>query len=93
MSLTNASGGNNAVWKLTVDFVMPSDKPALGVELMRVNVHQQHCTLGLVPTDELNQLARTGTISNCLCISVAALLSCSPLAVTLPPLFPPTSSS
>jgi hypothetical protein len=42
-------GGKNAVWKLTVDFEMHSEDPALGVELKRVAVHRQHCTLGLVP--------------------------------------------
>ncbi len=42
-------GGKNAVWKLTVDFEMHSEDPALGVELKRVAVHWQHCTLGPVP--------------------------------------------
>jgi hypothetical protein len=42
-------GGKNAVWKLTVDFEMPSDKTAPGVKLKRVAIHQQHCTLVLVP--------------------------------------------
>jgi hypothetical protein len=41
--------GGNAVWKLTVDFEMHSEDPALGVELKRVAVHRQHCTLGPVP--------------------------------------------
>jgi len=55
----------NAIWKLTVDFEMPSDKPALGVELMRVNVNCQHCTLRPVLANELNQLAHAGAISDC----------------------------
>ncbi len=67
---------------------MPSEEPALGVELKKVAVHRQHCTLGPVPAGELNQLARAGTISDCLCISVASLLPCSRLADALPPLSP-----
>jgi hypothetical protein len=42
-------GGKNAVWKLTVDFEMLSKEPMLGVELKRVAVRWQHCTLGPVP--------------------------------------------
>jgi hypothetical protein len=42
-------GGKNAIWKLTVDFEMHSKEPTLGVELNRVAVHRQHCTLGPVP--------------------------------------------
>ena len=42
-----APGGKNAVWKLTVDFEMPSD--GAEVELKRVDVHRQHCVLGAVP--------------------------------------------
>jgi hypothetical protein len=50
MSLTGARrGGKNAIWKLTVDFKMPSKDPALGVELKRVAIHRQHCTLEPVP--------------------------------------------
>jgi hypothetical protein len=41
------TGGKNAVWKLTVDFEMPSEEPTLGVEFKRDAVHPQHCTLGL----------------------------------------------
>jgi hypothetical protein len=41
--------GGNAVWILTVEFEMHSEDPALGVELKRVAVHRQHCTLGPVP--------------------------------------------
>ena len=93
-SLTDSRwGGKNAVWKLTVDFKMPSDKPALGVELMRVNVHRQHFTLRTVLANELNQLTRSDAISNCLCISAASLSPCSHLAVASPPLLPPSSSS
>jgi hypothetical protein len=33
-----APGGKNAVWKLTVDFEMPSD--GAEVELKRVDIHQ-----------------------------------------------------
>ena len=43
-----APGGKNAVWKLTVDFEMPSDDAAS--ELKRVDIHRQHCILGAVPT-------------------------------------------
>jgi len=35
----HTSGGKNAIWKLMVDFEMPSEDPALGVELKRVAVH------------------------------------------------------
>jgi hypothetical protein len=42
-----APGGKNAVWKLTVDFEMPSD--GAEVKLKRVDVHRQHCVLGAVP--------------------------------------------
>jgi hypothetical protein len=44
-----APGGKNAIWKLTVDFEMHSGEPTLGVQLKRVAVHRQHCTLGPVP--------------------------------------------
>ena len=44
-----APGGKNVIWKLTVDFEMHSREPTLGVELKRVAVHRQHCTLGPVP--------------------------------------------
>jgi hypothetical protein len=43
-----APGGKNAIWKLTVDFEMHYGEPTLGVELKRVTVHRQHCTLGPV---------------------------------------------
>jgi hypothetical protein len=81
-------GGKNAVWKLTVDSEMHSEEPTLGVELKRVAVHRQHCTLGPVPAGELNQLARAGAIFYCLRISVASSSPCSRLAVALPPLSP-----
>ena len=42
-------GGKNAVWKLTVDFEMPSDDPGAKVELKRVDIHRQHCILGPIP--------------------------------------------
>ena len=42
-----APGGKNAVWKLTVDFEMPSD--GAEVELKRVDIPRQHCILGAVP--------------------------------------------
>ena len=41
-------GGENAIWKLTVDFEMPSKDPVLGVQFKRVAIHRQHCTLGPV---------------------------------------------
>jgi hypothetical protein len=41
-----APGGKNAIWKLTVDFEMPSDKS--GLKLKRFVVNRQHCTLGVV---------------------------------------------
>ena len=44
-----APGGKNAVWKLTVNFEMPSNNPGTKIELKRVAVHQQHCILGPVP--------------------------------------------
>jgi hypothetical protein len=81
-------GGKNAVCKLTVDFEMHSEEPTVGVKLMRVAVHRQHCTLGPVPAGELNQLARAGAIFDCLRISVASSSPCSRLAVASPPLSP-----
>jgi hypothetical protein len=45
-----APGGKNAVWKLTVDFEMPSD--GAKVELKRVDIHRQHCILGAVPAEK-----------------------------------------
>ena len=36
----HAPGGKNAVWKLTVDFRMPSEDPGLKVELKIVVLHQ-----------------------------------------------------
>jgi hypothetical protein len=42
-----APGRKTAVWKLTVDFKMPSD--GTEVELKRVVIHRQHCILGPVP--------------------------------------------
>jgi hypothetical protein len=42
-------GGKNAIWKLMVDFKMPSDEAALGVELKRIVVYFQNCILGRVP--------------------------------------------
>ena len=41
-------GGKSAVWKLTVDFQMPSEDPVPGVESRRVDIQRQHCTLGPV---------------------------------------------
>ncbi len=56
MSLMGAHrGGENAIWKLTVDFEMPSEDPALGVGFQRVAVHRQHCTLGPVPAGKNQQ--------------------------------------
>jgi hypothetical protein len=40
-------GVESAVWKLTIDFEMPSDKTAPKAELKRVAVNQQHCILRL----------------------------------------------
>jgi len=65
-----APGGKNAIWK-RFNFEMPSKEPALGVELKRVAVHRQHCTLGLISAGELNELACASAISDCLRISVA----------------------
>ncbi len=42
-----APGGKNAIWKLTVDFEMPSN--GAEVDLKRVVIHRQHCILGPVP--------------------------------------------
>jgi hypothetical protein len=85
-----APGGKNAVWKLTVNFQMPSEDPVPGVESSRVDIHRhwQHCTLGPVPADELNQLARAGALSDCLCISITSSSPCSRLTVASPPLSP-----
>ncbi len=43
-------GGKNAVWKLTVDFEMPSD--GAEVELKRAVIHRQHCILKPVPAEK-----------------------------------------
>ena len=67
---------------------MHSEEPTLRVELKRVAVHWQHCTLGPVPAGELYQLARSGAIFDCLRISVALSSPCSCLAVASPPLSP-----
>ncbi len=45
----SAPGGKNAIWKLTVNFEMPSNNLGAKVELKRVTVHRQHCILGPVP--------------------------------------------
>jgi hypothetical protein len=45
-------GGENPVWKLTVEFVMPSDDPDAKVEVKSVDNYQQHCTLGNVPASK-----------------------------------------
>ena len=42
-------GGKNVIWKLMVDFQMPSDNPGGDVELKRGDIHRQHCILGPVP--------------------------------------------
>ena len=42
-------GGKNAIWKLTVDFEMPSNDPVAKAELKRVDVHWQHCIFGPIP--------------------------------------------
>ena len=81
-------GGKNAVWKFTVDFQMPSEDPVPGVESRRVGIHRQHCTLGPVPADELNQLTRAGAISDCLRISITSSSPCRCLTVASPPLSP-----
>ncbi len=38
-------GGKNAVWKLTVDFEMPSKGPEVELK-RRVDIHRQQCILG-----------------------------------------------
>jgi hypothetical protein len=48
-------GRKNAIWTLTIDFEMPSNKTALGVELKRVPFHQQHPTFGPVPAGKKTQ--------------------------------------
>jgi hypothetical protein len=54
-------GGKNAVWKLTVDFEMPSD--VAEVELKRVDIHRQHCILGAVPAGKNPHCSMTFTDS------------------------------
>ena len=56
-----APGGKNAVWKLTVDFEMPSD--GAEVELQRVDIHRQHCILGAVPAGKNPHCSMTFTDS------------------------------
>ena len=59
-----APGGKNAVWKLTVDFEMPSD--GAEVELKRVDIPRQHCILGAVPAGKnpLCSVTFTDSIGN-----------------------------
>jgi hypothetical protein len=52
-----ALGGKNAIWKLMVDFEMPSDES--GLELKRLVVNRQHCTLGPVPAGKNPQCSLT----------------------------------
>jgi hypothetical protein len=54
-------GGKNAIWKLTVDFEMPSDES--GLKLKRFVVNRQHCTLGPVPAGKNPQCSVTFTDS------------------------------
>jgi hypothetical protein len=56
-----APGGKNAVWKLTVDFKMPSD--GAEVELKRVDIHRQHCIIGAVPAGKNPHCSMTFTDS------------------------------
>jgi hypothetical protein len=56
-----ALGGKNAIWKLTVDFEMPSDESRL--KLKRFIVNRQHCTLGPVPAGKNPQCSVTFTDS------------------------------
>jgi hypothetical protein len=55
----HAPGGKNAVWKLKVDFEMPSD--GAEVELKRVDIHRQHCILGAVPAGKNPHCSVTST--------------------------------
>jgi hypothetical protein len=55
----HAPGGGNAIWKLTVDFEMPSDES--GLELKRFVINWQHCTLGPVPAGKNPQCSVTFT--------------------------------
>jgi hypothetical protein len=54
-------GGENAIWKLMVDFEMPSDES--GLELKRFVVNWQHCTLRPVPAGKKPQCSVTFTDS------------------------------
>jgi hypothetical protein len=56
-----APGGKNAVWKLTVNFEMPSD--GAEVQLKRVDIHRQHCILGPVPAGKNPHCSMTFTDS------------------------------
>jgi hypothetical protein len=56
-----APGGKNVVWKLTVNFEMPSD--GAKVELKRVDIHRQHCILGAVPAGKNPHCSMTFTDS------------------------------
>jgi hypothetical protein len=55
------TGGKNAIWKLTVDFEMPSDES--GLKLKRFIVNRQHCTLRPVPAGKNPQCSVTFTES------------------------------
>jgi hypothetical protein len=57
----HSPGGKNAIWKLTVDFEMPSDES--GLELKRFVINRQHCTLGPVPAGKNPQCPVTFTDS------------------------------
>jgi len=62
-----APGGENAIWKLTVDFEMHSGEPTLGVELKRVVVHRQHSIYIISADDSAINLCETGCLPPTLC--------------------------
>jgi hypothetical protein len=55
-----ALGGKNAIWKLTIDFQMPSNDPGADVELKRVNIHRQHCIIGPNPVGKTHPAPASG---------------------------------
>jgi len=60
------AGAKNTLWKLTLNFLMPSEEPDSEVEIWRVEILRQHCTLGPIPVgaNPMQIVSFTDTIGN-----------------------------
>ncbi len=60
------AGAKNTLWKLTLNFLMPSEEPDSEVEIWRVEILWQHCTLGPIPVgaNPMQIVSFTDTIGN-----------------------------